>query len=82
MCMTMKSCKRIFNHISRSIKNDINSHTSWPSASEKFLIQAMFSSTVGKLAKSDEIMGRISAVFLIKEIKTTFHPLVTNKIRE
>jgi len=57
------------NYISRCIKNNINSRTSWPSASEKFLIHAMFSSTVGKLAKSDEIMGKTSTVFLERRIK-------------
>ena len=65
------------NHISRCIKSDMNSHTSWPSASEKFLIHAMFSNTVGKLAKSDEIIGRTSAVFLEIRIKPLLSYLLT-----
>lgn len=41
--------------------------TNWPSASEKFLIHVIFSSSTGKLAKFDEIMGKISAVFLARK---------------
>ena len=44
--------------------------TSWPSASEKFLIHVIFSSSTGKLAKFDEIMGKISAMFLARKKKS------------
>lgn len=64
----MTYCQKCLKRFPQNFREDF-APTNWPSASEKFLIQAIFSSSVGKLAKSDEIMGKTSAVFLEKSEK-------------